>query len=89
MAPDDDGYRCQIYDESWPFEGQALGDERGPPAVALLQRALSAYRRSGVVAGRVLTGNAKSYTVARVFLRAVEAAHVRLLHTRLYRPPTG
>ena len=38
---------------------------------------------------RLLTDNAKSYTVARVFLRAAETADVRLLHTRPYRPQTN
>ena len=38
---------------------------------------------------RVLTDNARNYTVARVFLAVADAAHVRLLHTRPYRPQTN
>ncbi len=38
---------------------------------------------------RVLTDNAKAYTVARSFRAAADAANVRLLHTRPYHPQTN
>ena len=38
---------------------------------------------------RVLTDNAKAYTVARSFHGAAAAADVRLSHTRPYRPQTN
>ena len=38
---------------------------------------------------RVLTDNAKAYTVSRSFRDAAAAADVRLRHTRPYRPQTN
>ena len=38
---------------------------------------------------RVLTDNAKAYTVSRVFRAAADSAGVELLHTRPYRPQTN
>ena len=68
---------------------EALPDERGVTCAAFLERALTHFRARGVAVRRVLTDNARNYTVARVFLAAADAAHVRLLHTRPYRPQTN
>ena len=67
----------------------ALPDERGATCAAFLQQALAAFRRRGVRVRRVLTDNAKAYTVAHSFLGAAAAADVRLSHTRPYRPQTN
>ncbi len=55
----------------------------------LPRAALAAFRRRGVRVRRVLTDNAKAYTVARSFHGAAAAADVRLSHTRPYRPQTN
>ena len=68
---------------------EALPDERGPTCAAFLTRALEHFRARGVRVRRVLTDNARSYTVARAFLQAAANAGVRLLHTRPYRPQTN
>ena len=67
----------------------ALPDERGVTCAAFLEQALAAFRRRGVRIRRVLTDNAKAYTVAHSFLDAAAAAGVRLSHTRPYRPQTN
>lgn len=68
---------------------EALGDERGPTTAAFLARALAAFAARGVRVSRVLTDNAKSYTVAQAFRAVADEAGVRLLHTRPYRPQTN
>jgi len=68
---------------------EALPDERGVTCAAFLERALTHFRARGVSVRRVLTDNARNYTVARIFLGVAEAAGVRLLHTRPYRPQTN
>ena len=67
----------------------ALPDERGPSCAAFLEQALAAFGRRGVRVSRVLTDNAKAYTVSRVFRAAADAAGVELLRTRPYRPQTN
>ena len=67
----------------------ALPDERGATCAAFLEQALAAFGRRGVRVRRVLTDNAKAYTVARSFRDAAAAADVRLSHTRPYRPQTN
>lgn len=67
----------------------ALPDERGATCAAFLEQALAAFRRRGVRVRRVLTDNAKGYTVAQRFRAAASAADVRLSHTRPYRPQTN
>ena len=68
---------------------EALPDERGVSCAAFLQRALNHFRARGVRVRRVLTDNAKAYTVSRSFRDAAAAADVRLRHTRPYRPQTN
>ena len=68
---------------------EALPDERGVSCAAFLQRALAHFRARGVRVRRVLTDNAKAYTVSRSFRDAAAAADVRLRHTRPYRPQTN
>ena len=67
----------------------ALPDERGATCAAFLEQALAAFGRRGGRVRRVLTDNAKAYTVAHRFLGAAAAADVRLSHTRPYRPQTN
>jgi transposase InsO family protein len=66
-----------------------LPDERGPSCAAFLEQALAAFERRGVRVRRVLTDNARAYTVARRFRAVADAAGVRLKHTRPYRPQTN
>ena len=66
-----------------------LPDERGASCSAFLEHALAAFARRGVRVRRVLTDNAKAYTVARSFQETAAAAGVELLHTRPYRPQTN
>ena len=66
-----------------------LPDERGASCAAFLEQALAAFARRGVRVRRVLTDNAKAYTVARSFRETAAAAGVELLHTRPYRPQTN
>ena len=57
---------------------EALPDERGVSCAAFLQRALNHFRARGIRVRRVLTDNAKAYTVSRSFRDAAAAADVRL-----------
>ncbi len=66
-----------------------LPDERGPSCAAFLERALAAFSRRGVRVRRVLTDNARAYTVAAPFRAVADAAGVRVKHTRPYRPQTN
>lgn len=68
---------------------EALADERGATTAAFLERALAAFTRRGVRVQRVLTDNAKSYTIAHPFRAVADRADVRLLHTQPYRPQTN
>ena len=78
-----------VDDHSRYAYAEALPDGRGASCAAFLQRALAHFRARGVCVRRVLTANAKAYTVARSFRAAADAADVRLLHTRPYHPQTN
>ena len=67
----------------------ALPDERGASCAAFLEQALAAFGRRGVRVRRVLTDNAKAYTVSRDFRDAAAAWGVELRNTRPYRPQTN
>ena len=64
---------------------ETLPDERGATCAAFLERALAHFRTRGVAVRRVLTDNARNYTVARVFLAVADANGLTLKLTRL--PP--
>ena len=66
---------------------ETLPDERGATCAAFLERALAHFRTRGVAVRRVLTDNARNYTVARVFLAVADANGLTLKLTRPYRPP--
>ena len=51
---------------------ETLPDERGATCAAFLERALAHFRTRGVAVRRVLTDNARNYTVARVFLAVAD-----------------
>ena len=68
---------------------ETLPDERGATCAAFLERALAHFRTRGVAVRRVLTDNAKNYTVARVFLAVADANGLTLKLTRPYRPQTN
>ena len=78
-----------VDDHSRYAYAEAMPDERGASCAAFLRRALAHFRARGISVRRVLTDNAKAYTVARSFLTAAAAADVRLIHTRPYRPQTN
>jgi transposase InsO family protein len=62
-------------------------DEKGETCAAFLQHTRAQFARLGVDIERVMTDNARNYTVAKVFQRALE--HARHLTTRPYRPQTN
>lgn len=68
---------------------EALPDERGPSCAGFLERALTHFGARGVRVRRVLTDNAKAYTVSRDFRSTAAARGVELRHTRPYRPQTN
>ena len=68
---------------------ETLPDERGATCAAFLERALAHFRTRGVAVRRVLTDNARNYTVARVFLAVADANGLTLKLTRPYRPQTN
>ena len=78
-----------VDDHSRYAYAEAMPDERAASCAAFLQRALAHFRARGIFVRRVLTDNAKAYTVARSFRAAAAAADVRLLHTRPYHPQTN
>ena len=68
---------------------ETLPDERGATCAAFLERALAHFRTRDVAVRRVLTDNARNYTVARVFLAVADANGLTLKLTRPYRPQTN
>lgn len=78
-----------VDDHSRYAYAEALPDERGPSCAGFLERALAHFGARGVRVRRVLTDNAKAYTVSRDFGAAVAAAGLELRHTRPYRPQTN
>lgn len=63
------------------------GDEKGETCAGFLTRAIEHFSSLGVSIERVMTDNAKNYTLSRAFQEALgEIRHVR---TRPYRPQTN
>jgi len=67
---------------------EVLGDEKAVTAVGFLRRALSFYRRHGVIVEAVMTDNGSAYrsTIHALACRALGLKHLR---TRPYRPQTN
>ena len=62
-------------------------NEKGETCAGFLERTRAEFARLGVEVERVMTDNARNYTVAKVFQRALGRA--RHLTTRPYRPQTN
>jgi transposase InsO family protein len=67
----------------------AFGDERGTTCARFVLDAAAFFARHGVRIERVLTDNAKNYTVSRDFAAALEAIGARHKVTRPFRPQTN
>ncbi len=66
----------------------AFGDERGTTCAWFLLDAAAFYASQGVRMERVLTDNAKNYTLSHAFADAMAAIGARHKRTRPFRPPT-
>ena len=67
---------------------EVLPDERADTATGFVQRAIAWFREHDVQVERVMTDNAPCYYAHR-FNRALEAAGIRHIYTRPYRPQTN
>lgn len=77
-----------IDDASRIVYAEVLADERGATCVAFLRRALTYYRRLGIIAEQLLTDNGTGYT-SHVFRHACARERLQHLRTRPYRPCTN
>jgi transposase InsO family protein len=66
-----------------------LPDERGTTCAAFLRDAAAFFARLGVRIERVMTDNARNYTVSRAFAAALDEVGARHLTTRPFRPQTN
>lgn len=64
-------------------------DERGTTCAAFLREAAAYFASLGVRIERVMTDNAKNYTVSRAFAAALTEIGARHLHTQPFRPQTN
>jgi transposase InsO family protein len=77
-----------IDDASRAVHAEVLPDETGATCAAFLRRALTYYRRHGMVVEQLLTDNGAGYT-SHVFRHACAREQVQHLRTRPYRPCTN
>jgi transposase InsO family protein len=77
-----------VDDHSRLAYAEELPDELGGTTAAFLERALTCFAEQGIVVRRVLTDNGVPYR-SLVFRDAIEAAGLRHLRTRPYRPQTN
>jgi transposase InsO family protein len=66
-----------------------FADERGPTCARFLRDAAAWFARQGVRIERVMTDNAKNYTLSRDFQAALVDLGARHKRTRAYRPQTN
>jgi len=79
-----------IDDHSRVAYTEVLEGQTGPDCAAFLQRALRWFARRGVRVRRVMTDNAKAYTVAQAWQRVLQRHRIRRhITTRPYRPQTN
>lgn len=64
-------------------------DERGTTCAAFLREAATFFASLGVRIERVMTDNAKNYTVSRAFAQALAEVGARHLRTQPFRPQTN
>jgi transposase InsO family protein len=67
----------------------AFRDERGPTCARFLLDAAAFFASRGVRIERVLTDNARNYTMSLAFAAALEAIDARHKRTRPFRPQTN
>jgi transposase InsO family protein len=67
---------------------EVLSDERGVTCAAFMRRAVTHYRRLGIVVERALTDNGVGY-ISHVFRAVCDQLAVRHLRTRPYTPQTN
>jgi transposase InsO family protein len=68
---------------------EALADERGDTTAGFIVRAAAFYASHGITIERVLTDNAKNYTVSHAFAEALRELGIAHRRTRPYRPQTN
>jgi transposase InsO family protein len=87
-----DGYdylHVAVDDRSrWAYV-EVHSDERGPTCAAFLRRTAEHFAELGIRIERVMTDQAKNYTLSREFARALADLDVAHLITRPYRPQTN
>jgi transposase InsO family protein len=66
-----------------------FADERGPTCAAFLREAAAFFAGLGVRIERVMTDNARNYTMSRAFAQALDEIGARHLRTRPFRPQTN
>jgi transposase InsO family protein len=83
-------YVHQVVDDMSRVAYAAIfADERGPTCAAFLREAATFFAGLGVRIERVMTDNAKNYTVSRAFAAAMSEVGARHLTTRPFRPQTN
>jgi len=78
-----------VDDRSRVAFSQILADEKGDTAAWFLVQAASFFAAHGVTIQRVLTDNAKAYTLSRAFGDTAARLGISLRRTRRYRPQTN
>jgi transposase len=68
---------------------EVFGDERGPTCARFLRDAAAWFARHGVRIERVMTDNARNYTLSRDFQAALVEVGARHKRTRFHRPQTN
>ena len=87
QSPGFDYLHVAVDDHSRFAYVEVHADEKGETCAAFLERTKARFAELGVDVERVMTDNAKNYTLAKVFQRALGRA--RHLTTRPYRPQTN
>jgi len=77
-----------IDDASRIVYAEVLPDERGATCAAFLRRAITYYRRLGIVVEQLLTDNGAGY-LSHIFRQVCSAEKLQHLRTRPYRPCTN
>lgn len=68
---------------------QVHADEKGETCAAFLADAVAWFAEQGVVIERVMTDNAKNYTISRDFQRVLHDHRIRHTRIRAFRPQTN
>ncbi len=87
QSPGFDYLHVAVDDHSRFAYVEVHADEKGETCAGFLERTKDRFAEMGVDVERVMTDNARNYTTARVFQRAL--GRIRHLTTRPYRPQTN